>query len=302
MEKYKFIKNIGDGAYGSVSKASVKGTREYVAVKKLKPGLCKWNEYDELSEVTILRDLNHKNVIRLKEVIHEGDDIYLIFDCMECTLIDFLHRNPSSHPLVVSYIRQAVEGLAYVHRSGYMHRDIKPENILLNNETCKISDFGLAKRLGCNRNTDYISTRWYRSPELLLHSPNYDTSADMYAIGCIIAEIYLGRALFPGTNEKDQLERITCVLGTPNDWNDGLILARKAKYKFMNHQGAMFNEFIQAPRQAIRLIELLVRWNPDQRYTAQQALSHPFLSPQEKILPAYSHSNSSGRLSNKNFY
>ena len=108
-------------------------------------------------------------------------------------------------------------------------------------------------------------------------------------MGCIIAEIYLGRALFPGSNEADQLERITNVLGTPNNWEDGLILARRCRYQFRQYSGIMLNEFVSAPHQAIRLIELLIRWDPNERITAAQALNHPFLvnSQQKKKLPIY---------------
>ena len=108
-------------------------------------------------------------------------------------------------------------------------------------------------------------------------------------MGCIIAEIYLGRALFPGSNEQDQLERITAVLGTPNNWPDGQILASRISYSFTRTPGVLFNEFITAPKQAIRLMELMLRWDPNQRITAAQALAHPFLSEgvEKKKLPIY---------------
>ena len=308
MEKYKFIKNLGDGSYGVVSKAVVKGTREFVAVKKLKRSFDSWDECSEIPEVLILRRLHHPNIIKLREVIREGEDLYLIFDYMECSLIDFMKRSPSTHPLIVSFIRQTLEGLAYIHKSGFMHRDVKPENILILDEQCKIGDFGLSKRINCPRHTDYISTRWYRAPELLLHSTSYNSAIDMFAMGCIIAEIYLGRALFPGCNEEDQLERITCVLGTPRNWSDGMILASRCRYKFKEYPGVLFNEFIQAPRQALRLIELLVRWDPNERYTAAMALKHPFLADsagERKRLPIYpEQSRSAERLTPrcKDFY
>lgn len=302
MDKYKYIKIIGDGTYGTVSKAMVKGTREFVAIKKLKKGVNSWDECSEMPEINVLRKLSHANVIKLREVIRERDDLYLVFDYMECSLIDFLQRSPSTHPLIISFIRQAMEGLAYIHKAGYMHRDMKPENILILDDMCKISDFGLAKRVGCQRNTDYISTRWYRAPEILLHSPVYTTAIDMFAMGCIIAEIYHGRALFPGTSEDDQLEKITAVLGTPNNWRDGLVLARRYGYQFKQYSGMLLNEIIQAPRQAIRLMELLLRWDPNERCTAVQALQHPFLAesvPQRRKLPIYpEQSRSTDRFNN----
>jgi serine/threonine protein kinase len=189
---------------------------------------------------------------------------------------------------IVQIIRQAMEALAYLHRSGYMHRDMKPENLLIFQETCKISDFGLAKKLGCPRNTDYVSTRWYRAPEMLLHCQSYTCSVDVFALGCIVAEIFLKRPLFPGNNEDDQLNRITEVLGTPF-WPDGEILARRCGFKFKNSPGVILSDFICAPRQAIRLIELMIRWDPNSRITAAQALEHPFLAggAVKKKLPIY---------------
>lgn len=288
MDKYRVLQVLGDGSYGTVKKAQLKGSRDLVAIKKLKKRVDSWEDCSELPEIVVLRKLHHPNVIKLKEVIREGDELYLVFDYMDCTLIEFLGQNPSSSPLVIPFIRQAFEGLAYLHRSGYMHRDIKPENILVLNDQCKLSDFGLAKRLGNPKNTDYVSTRWYRAPEMLLHSPSYTCSVDNFAMGCIIAEIYLGRPLFPGNNEDDQLDKITEILGSPQ-WPDGDTLARRCGFKFKNFPGVILGELIRAPRQAIRLIELLLRWDPNERYTAAQALTHPFLSEAgvKKKLPIY---------------
>lgn len=288
MDKYRVLQVLGDGSFGTVKKAQVKGTRDMVAIKKLKKKYDSWQDCSDLPEVVVLRKLCHPNIIKLKEVIRERDELYLVFDYMDCTLIEFMRQNPSSSPLVVSFIRQAFEGLAYLHRTGYMHRDMKPENILVYNETCKLSDFGLAKRTGNPKYTDYVSTRWYRAPEMLLHSPVYTVAVDNFAMGCIIAEIYLGRPLFPGSNEDDQLEKITDVLGTPR-WPDGEILARRCGIQFKRSPGMLLGDFINAPRQAIRLIELLLRWDPNERYTAAQALSHPFLADStiKKKLPIY---------------
>lgn len=288
MDKYRILQVLGDGSYGTVKKAQVKGTRDMVAIKKLKKKIDSWQDCSDLPEVVVLRKLCHPNIIKLKEVIRERDELYLVFDYMDCTLIEFMRQNPSSSPLVISFIRQAFEGLAYLHRTGYMHRDIKPENILVYNETCKLSDFGLAKRIGNPKYTDYVSTRWYRAPEMLLHSPVYTVAVDNFAMGCIIAEIYLGRPLFPGSNEDDQLEKITEILGTPR-WPDGEILARRCGIQFKRYPGMLFGDFINAPRQAIRLIELLLKWDPNERYTAAQALAHPFLcdTAVKKKLPIY---------------
>ena len=132
---------------------------------------------------------------------------------------------------------QALSSVAYMHQNGYMHRDIKPENFLINATSntdvssentmgIKLADFGLAKDFKKSRggsHTEYVATRWYRAPELVLRQPNYDQSVDVFALGCIMAELYLGRPLFPGVSEADQLTRIITILGTPSqqDWPEG---------------------------------------------------------------------------------
>lgn len=146
---------------------------------------------------------------------------------------------------------QALAGVSYVHANSYMHRDIKPENFLISPKSVvdggkiddfklapkegslssesvgiKLADFGLAKEMkrhNQGNHTEYVSTRWYRAPELVLRSSNYNERVDVFALGAIMGELYLGRPLFPGTSESDQLTRIITVLGTPqpSDWPEG---------------------------------------------------------------------------------
>jgi serine/threonine protein kinase len=123
---------------------------------------------------------------------------------------------------------------------GILHRDLKPDNIMIieNPLTAKIIDFGTCKDLSVESgpHTSYVSTRWYRAPELVLRSTNYNESVDIFALACIMAELYLGRPLFPGTSETDQLTRIVTVLGTPtiSDWSEGIKLAEQKGIKFPN--------------------------------------------------------------------
>lgn len=133
-------------------------------------------------------------------------------------------------------MQQALQTVAFVHRQGYMHRDIKPENFLIIGENeLKLADFGLAKSVKENKdNTEYVSTRWYRAPELALSSKSYNQAVDVFALGCIMAELFLGRPIFPGRTENDQLTVIFSVLGTPteHEWPEGFRLMQQKGVKF----------------------------------------------------------------------
>ena len=125
-----------------------------------------------------------------------------------------------------------------MHKKNYMHRDLKPENLLCYNNTVKIADFGLAKEIDARPPfTDYVSTRWYRAPEILLRQPDYNAPIDIFALGAITAELFTMRPLFPGQSEQDQMKQICKVLGTPSriNWPDGFKLASQMNYKFPSH-------------------------------------------------------------------
>lgn len=129
---------------------------------------------------------------------------------------------------VKSVIYQSLKGLEYMHKHGFFHRDMKPENLLVNGDDVKIADFGLAREIRSRPPfTDYVSTRWYRGPEILLRSTNYNSPIDIFALGAIMAELYMLRPLFPGQNETDQIYKICAVLGSPSqtDWPEGYKLA-----------------------------------------------------------------------------
>lgn len=116
------------------------------------------------------------------------------------------------------FFLQILQGLAFIHRHGFFHRDLKPENILCSgSDLVKIADFGLVREIRSRPPyTDYVSTRWYRAPEVLLHSTTYSSPIDLWAVGCIAAEIYTYRPLFPGNTETDQLYKICAIMGTPD--------------------------------------------------------------------------------------
>lgn len=167
-----------------------------------------------------LKKLSHANVVKLKEVIRENDILYFVFEYMKENLYQLIKDREShfAEGTIRNMLFQVLSGLAFMHRHGFFHRDLKPENLLCSGpELVKIADFGLAREIRSRPPyTDYVSTRWYRAPEVLLHSTRYGSSIDLWAIGCIMAELYTFRPLFPGSSEVDQLFKVCSVLGTPD--------------------------------------------------------------------------------------
>ncbi|KAL8112778.1 cyclin-dependent kinase F-4 [Apium graveolens] len=282
MERYNIIKEVGSGTFGSVWKAMNKQTGEIVAIKKMKKKYYSWEECINLREVKSLRKMSHSNIVKLKEVIRENDILYFVFEYMECNLYELMkdRRKLFSEAEVRNWCFQVFQGLAYMQQRGYFHRDLKPENLLVSEHLIKIADFGLAREINSlPPYTEYVSTRWYRAPEVLLSSPEYGSAVDMWAMGAIIAELLTLRPLFPGSSEADEIYKICSVIGTPTkiEWAKGLQLASDVNYQFPKLAGVPLSVLVpSASKDAISLITALCSWDPSKRPTALEALQHPF--------------------------
>lgn len=285
MDKYIIQKQIGVGAFAQVSKAINKTTNEVVAIKKMKKKFATWEECISLNEIKSLTKLKHPNIIKLIEVIRSNDELYCVFEFCQQTLyqsyLSYKEKGiPLPEPLIKSLIYQTAQGLSFTHKHGFFHRDLKPENLLLNENVIKIADFGLAREIRSRPPyTDYVSTRWYRAPEIMLKSTNYNSPVDIYALGCIMAELYLMSPLFSGGSEIDQLNKICSVLGTPNSslWNEGVILAGKIHFTFPQYQPINLSSIIaNTSEQAITLISEMIKWDPSKRLNITQVLQHPY--------------------------
>ncbi|XP_004695517.1 PREDICTED: serine/threonine-protein kinase MAK isoform X2 [Condylura cristata] len=283
MNRYTTMRQLGDGTYGSVLMGRSNESGELVAIKRMKRKFYSWDECMNLREVKSLKKLNHANVIKLKEVIRENDHLYFIFEYMKENLYQLMKDRNKLFPesVIRNIMYQILQGLAFIHKHGFFHRDMKPENLLcMGPELVKIADFGLARELRSQPPyTDYVSTRWYRAPEVLLRSSVYSSPIDMWAVGSIMAELYTLRPLFPGTSEVDEIFKICQVLGTPkkSDWPEGHQLASSMNFRFPQCVPINLKTLIpNASNEAIQLMTDMLNWDPKKRPTASQALKHPY--------------------------
>jgi serine/threonine protein kinase len=183
-------------------------------------------------------------------------------------------------------IYQTLLGLAHMHKYGYFHRDMKPENLLINDKIVKIADFGLAREIrSIPPYTEYVSTRYYRAPECILKSSNYNSPMDIWAVGCIMAEMFLHpKPLFYGQNEKEVLNKICSILGTPNHdtWAKGIQQANIIGLKLPNNSGTDLAKIIpNASTKAIEIMKQMLQWDPNKRPTAISLLNNPYFSNED---------------------
>ncbi|KAJ3204605.1 hypothetical protein HDU82_005720 [Entophlyctis luteolus] len=218
---------------------------------------------------------NHPNIIKLKEVIRDqaSDELNFVFEYMESNMhqkIKEREGKPFQEEEIKNMTWQLLLGLAHMHKHGFFHRDLKPENLLMSGNQVKIADFGLARETrSLPPFTEYVSTRWYRAPEVLLKTHNYSSPIDMWAVGTIIAELVLLRPLFPGTSEIDQLHKICAVLGSPL-WESSLGVP-------CNMTGGMVGSSVSA-----RASSPLVQSRELAAYSTAQAFSEFTRSPQQQ--------------------
>ncbi|KAJ1342125.1 hypothetical protein BSLG_003304 [Batrachochytrium salamandrivorans] len=308
MNKFCTVKQLGDGSFGSVFQAENLETGETVAIKKMKKKYYRWDECLSLREIKSLKKLNnHINIIRLKEVIRENDELHFVFEYAD-------------------------------------------ENLLLVGDIVKIADFGLARETrSLPPYTEYVSTRWYRAPEVLLRSTQYASPIDIWAVGAIMAELFTLQPLFPGSSEIDEIFRICSICGAPTPdsadifsintptssvpsptsqitlatsgttpatisraasqrggirdhpyydkhtlasgrdtlmgfmcggtWQEGLRLAAHMSFKFPSLAAVSFAECVpNAPDDALQIMTDMLRYDPHRRPTAHEALQHPWFA------------------------
>jgi len=284
MEQYIKCEDLGDGAFGIVAKYRHKVSGEYFAIKKLKQRFSSFEECCQMKEIKSLRIMKHENVVQLHQFFRLEEHLYMVFELLNGSLYKTMkeHDGPFSEPEIRYIISQVLKGLAYVHKCGFFHRDMKPENLLWGGDLLKIADFGLAREIRSRPPyTEYISTRWYRAPEIVLRHEFYNSPVDIWAVGAIMAELYTLKPLFQGSSETDQLFKICSVLGTPNqnNWPDGAILAGRLNIRLPQFVSTPLASILpSASPEAIDLLSSILQYDPSLRPSASKALKHPFFS------------------------
>ncbi|XP_052519574.1 cyclin-dependent kinase-like 5 [Budorcas taxicolor] len=294
MNKFEILGVVGEGAYGVVLKCRHKETHEIVAIKKFKDS----EENEEVKETTLrelkmLRTLKQENIVELKEAFRRRGKLYLVFEYVEKNMLELLEEMPNGVPpeKVKSYIYQLIKAIHWCHKNDIVHRDIKPENLLIShNDVLKLCDFGFARNLseGNNANyTEYVATRWYRSPELLLGAP-YGKSVDMWSVGCILGELSDGQPLFPGESEIDQLFTIQKVLGPLPSEQMKLFYSNPRfhglRFPAVNHPQSLERRYLGILNSVLLdLMKNLLKLDPADRYLTEQCLNHPTFQTQRLL-------------------
>jgi protein kinase len=285
MDGYTLLERIGSGAYSTVFKAVEKGSGALVAVKELLSATS-WAEAQALPEVVAARALPaHEGLLRLRALHRVGSRVFLVMDLCEGSLLEALAARGGGGGLpeaqVRFVVRRLLAALAALHGAGFMHRDVKPENVLLlagGGGRPVLADFGqLRGGGGGGPLTPYVSTRWYRAPEVLLRAPAYGPAVDVWAAGALMAELLAGRPVFPGSSEADQLFRLCAALGPPpaSEWPEAGALAAAAgvplRADVVPRGVAAMLPFGTSPA-AVAAVAALLTWSPARRPTAAGAL------------------------------
>jgi len=291
MERYIKIEKIGEGTYGVVYKAKDRSTDEIIALKKIR-----LEAEDEgvpstaIREISLLKELQHPNIVSLRDVVHQNNKLYLVFEYLDQDLKKYMDVvGKDLHKMLVkSYLQQILKGIAFCHAHRVLHRDLKPQNLLIDKEgVLKLADFGLARAFGIpvRTYTHEVVTLWYRAPEILLGAKQYSTAVDMWSVGCIFMEMATRQPLFPGDSEIDELFRIFRILGTPNEMTwPGVSTYPDYKTTFPQWGAKKLSTF--APDLCplgIDLLKKMLAYEPGARISAREALKHDYFADLAKV-------------------
>uniref|UniRef100_A0A8C6UK22 mitogen-activated protein kinase n=1 Tax=Neogobius melanostomus TaxID=47308 RepID=A0A8C6UK22_9GOBI len=263
-ERYRDLRQVGTGAYGTVCSAADSRTRAKVAIKKMhRPFQSELFAKRAYRELRLLKHMKHENVIGLLDVftadlsLDRFTEFYLVMPFMGTDLGKVMKLQRLSEEKVQFIVYQMLKGLKYIHSAGIIHRDLKPGNLAINQDCeLKIIDFGLARQTDSEM-TGYVVTRWYRAPEVILNWMHYTQTVDIWSVGCIMAEMLQGKPLFKGSDHLDQLTEIMKITGTPSQ---------------------EFVSKLESEDVTVCVLECMLLLDPENRVTAAEALSLPYFS------------------------
>mmetsp|Transcript_416 Transcript_416/g.615 ORF Transcript_416/g.615 Transcript_416/m.615 type:complete len:763 (+) Transcript_416:132-2420(+) len=299
----KDAKILGKGSFGVVTTAYDSVRKIDLAIKRIRPyANDEWDARHTLREIRLLKLLgNHPNIISLFELslFEPKTELYMMMELMDCDLHRVIQsKQPLSEKHHKCFVKQILEGIRAMHAIGVFHRDLKPGNILVSKDCqLRITDFGLARfmddvtRQGENQQnpmTEYVVTRWYRCPELLL-SPNrpYDEAIDLWSIGCILAELLRRKPLFPGKSHANQVQLIFEVMGFSSVKELGFPVSTEAasflEKRCRGRKQPFTKLFSDATPAAVEMLESLLMLNPSDRPTAAEALQNVFFADAETL-------------------
>uniref|UniRef100_A0A672LMU4 Cell division protein kinase 5 n=1 Tax=Sinocyclocheilus grahami TaxID=75366 RepID=A0A672LMU4_SINGR len=269
FQRHKTLEPVTDGTYGTVFKAKNRETHEIVALKRVR-----LDDDDEgvpssaLREICLLKELKHKNIVRLHDVLHSDKKLTLVFEYCDQKMFEISDNADLILLSLQSFMYQLLKGLAFCHSRNVLHRDLKPQNLLINrNGELKLADFGLARAFGIPVRcySAEVVTLWYRPPDVLFGAKLYSTSIDMWSAGCIFAELAnAGRPLFPGNDVDDQMS-----------WNK---LPDYKPYPMYPATTSLVNVVPKLSSTGRDLLQNLLKCNPVQRISAEEALQHPYFA------------------------
>ncbi|KAI7824193.1 kinase-like domain-containing protein [Kickxella alabastrina] len=281
---YQRLEHLGEGTYATVYKGrSPKG--EIVALKEIHLDPEEGAPSTAIREISLMKELDHENVVKLLDVVHTETKLMLVFEFMDKDLkryMDAVGNHGALPPQTIKVLMyQLLKGIKYCHEMRVLHRDLKPQNLLINSRNqLKLGDFGLARAVGIPVNTfsNEVVTLWYRAPDVLLGSRNYSNTIDIWSAGCIMAEMFTGRPLFAGSSNDDQLVKIFRIMGTPSEatWPSVSRLPNWKNNLPMYPPQRLEQHLPQMDPYAIDLLKKLLVYDPDLRWEASKCLTHPY--------------------------
>ena len=289
---FQQLEKLGEGTYATVFKGRNGQTGQFVALKEIHLDSEEGTPSTAIREISLMKELKHENIVSLYDVIHTENKLMLVFEYMDKDLKKYMdsYTNPAGGArgaldaaTIKSFMWQLLRGIAFCHENRVLHRDLKPQNLLINAQgQLKLGDFGLARAFGIPVNTfsNEVVTLWYRAPDVLLGSRTYNTSIDIWSAGCIMAEMFTGRPLFPGTTNEDQLLKIFRLMGTPSErsW-PGISGYPEYKQTWPVYATQELRAILpQVDSLGLQLLSQLLQLRPEMRCSAQQALAHPWFA------------------------